>query len=243
MKNLRAYQLTGGGPAPDTQAPTAPGGLRVTGSTAGSVSLAWDAATDDVGVTGYDVHRGGTLVGTVTGTATTVTGLAPNTAYGFTVRARDAAGNISGASAAVTGTTRSADGTETLLSQGRPVAASSTEAAGLEPGKAVDGSGSTRWASVEGVDPQWLRVDLGSPVALSRVRLDWEAAYARAYRVQGSLDGTTWTDLYATTTGDGATDDLTVSGTARYVRVHGTGRATPYGYSLWEFKVYGTPAA
>ena len=135
-----------------------------------------------------------------------------------------------------------APGPDTLLSQGRPVTASSTEAAGLEPAKAVDGQAGTRWASAEGVDPQWLRVDLGAPVALSRVRLDWEAAYARAYRVQGSLDGTTWTDLHTTTTGDGGTDETAVTGTARYVRVYGTQRGTPYGYSLWEFKVYGTPA-
>ncbi|MFI8962549.1 discoidin domain-containing protein [Streptomyces sp. NPDC053493] len=128
-----------------------------------------------------------------------------------------------------------------MLSQGRPVTASSTEAAGLEPAKAVDGSATTRWASAEGADPQWLRVDLGTSAALSRVRIDWEAAHATAYRVQGSQDGTTWTDLHTTTTGDGGTDDLAVSGTARYVRLLGTKRATPYGYSLWEFKVYGTP--
>ncbi|MEU8763861.1 discoidin domain-containing protein [Streptomyces sp. NPDC048659] len=132
---------------------------------------------------------------------------------------------------------------ETLLSQGRSATASSTEAAGFEPGRAVDGSGTTRWASAEGADPQWLRVDLGAPAALSRVRLDWEAAHASAYRIQGSLDGTTWTDLYTTTAGDGGTDDLTVSGTARYVRVQGTKRATAYGYSLWEMKVYGSPAS
>ncbi|WP_181019001.1 discoidin domain-containing protein [Streptomyces roseicoloratus] len=135
-----------------------------------------------------------------------------------------------------------APGPGTLLSQGRPVSASSTEAAGLDAGKAVDGRSDTRWASAEGSDPQWLRVDLGAPAALSRVRLDWEAAHARAYRVQGSLDGTTWTDLHTTTTGDGGTDETPVTGTARYVRVYGTQRATPYGYSLWEMKVYGTPA-
>ncbi|WP_418961587.1 discoidin domain-containing protein [Streptomyces tritici] len=131
----------------------------------------------------------------------------------------------------------------TLLSQGRPATASSVEAAGFEPGRAVDGSSGTRWASAEGADPQWLRVDLGAPAALARVRLDWEAAHARAYRIQGSPDGAAWTDLHSTTTGDGGTDEVTVTGTARYVRVLGTQRGTPYGYSLWEFKVYGTPAA
>ncbi|WP_082310445.1 cellulase family glycosylhydrolase [Nonomuraea sp. SBT364] len=129
-----------------------------------------------------------------------------------------------------------------LVSQGKSVTASSVEAAGLEPGKAVDGNASTRWASAEGVDPQWIRVDLGSAHTVSRVRLTWEVAYARAYRVQTSPDGSTWTDVYSTAAGDGATDDLAINGSGRYVRVHGTQRGTPYGYSLWELEVYGTPA-
>ncbi|MGW0485396.1 cellulase family glycosylhydrolase [Nonomuraea sp. NPDC003214] len=128
-----------------------------------------------------------------------------------------------------------------LVSQGKSVTASSVEAAGLEPGKAVDGDPATRWASAEGVDPQWIRVDLGSAHTISRVRLTWEVAYAKSYRVQTSADGSTWSDVYATASGDGATDDLTVTGTGRYVRVHGTQRGTPYGYSLWELEVYGAP--
>ncbi|GAA1740525.1 cellulase family glycosylhydrolase [Nonomuraea bangladeshensis] len=130
-----------------------------------------------------------------------------------------------------------------LVSQGKAVTASSTEAAGLEPGKAVDGNPATRWASAEGVDPQWIRVDLGSAHNLSRVRLTWEVAHATAYRVQTSSDGSTWSDVYSTTSGDGAVDDLTISGAGRYVRVYGTQRGTPYGYSLWELEVYGTPAS
>ncbi|MEV4175107.1 cellulase family glycosylhydrolase [Nonomuraea sp. NPDC049709] len=128
-----------------------------------------------------------------------------------------------------------------LVSQGKTATASSVEAAGLEPGKAVDGSATTRWASAEGVDPQWIRVDLGSTHTVSRVRLTWEVAYARAYRVQTSPDGSTWSDVYSTTAGDGATDDLTISGSGRYVRVYGTQRGTAYGYSLWEMEVYGAP--
>ncbi|MGW0118888.1 discoidin domain-containing protein [Streptomyces sp. NPDC003327] len=140
----------------------------------------------------------------------------------------------------LTGTT---PGGETLLSEGRPATASSVEGTGFEPGMAVDGRLTTRWASAEGVDPQWLRVDLGTTAALSRVRLDWEAAYATAYRIQSSPDGTTWTDLATVTAGDGGTDELAVSGHARYVRMYGTRRGTPYGYSLHEFRVYGTPQA
>ncbi|MFE6225841.1 discoidin domain-containing protein [Streptomyces sp. NPDC057854] len=237
---MRAYQLTGGTPGPDTQPPTVPVGLRATGTTADSASLAWNAATDDVGVTGYEVYRGTTLTATVSGTTYTDTGLAAATPYSYTVRARDAAGNRSAASTPLTVTTAQAPGTVTLLSQGRPTTASSTEGPGFEPALAVDGQSATRWASAEGSDPQWIRVDLGAAAALSRVRLDWEAAYASAYRIQSSADGATWTDLATVTGGDGGTDDIAVTGDARYVRVYGTQRATPYGYSLYELKVYGT---
>ncbi|WP_020385054.1 glycosyl hydrolase family 8 [Kribbella catacumbae] len=128
---------------------------------------------------------------------------------------------------------------ETLLSQGRPATASSIEAAGFEAGKAVDGNASTRWASVEGHDPEWIQVDLGSAQPISRVKLTWEAAYAKSYQVRISTDGSTWTTAFSTTSGNGATDDLTVAGTARYVRINGTARGTSYGYSLYEFQVYG----
>ncbi|WP_112277189.1 cellulase family glycosylhydrolase [Lentzea terrae] len=83
---------------PDTVAPTVPGNLRSTGTTSSSVSLAWDASTDNVGVTGYVLSNGQTA----TGTTHTVSGLTPDTSYTFTVQARDAAGNLSGASNSVT---------------------------------------------------------------------------------------------------------------------------------------------
>ncbi|HEY0636924.1 MAG TPA: thaumatin family protein [Pseudonocardiaceae bacterium] len=97
------------GGSSDTQAPTVPGGLRGTGVTSTSVSLAWNASTDNVGVTGYDVHGGPSVV-PVTGLSATVGGLTPSTAYTFTVRARDAAGNTSGPSAAVQVTTAPGSG-------------------------------------------------------------------------------------------------------------------------------------
>jgi chitodextrinase len=100
----------GGGGGSDTQPPTAPTNLTVTGTTASSASLSWAASTDNVGVTGYDVFRGGTRVATATGTSFTDTGLAPSTQYSYTVRARDAAGNLSQPSAAVTATTSASGG-------------------------------------------------------------------------------------------------------------------------------------
>jgi len=58
--------------------------------------------------------------------------------------------------------------------------------------------------------------------------------------VQTSGDGNSWTTISSTTTGSGGVQDLSVSGSGRYVRMNGTQRATQYGYSLWEFQVYGT---
>ncbi|WP_240686720.1 PQQ-dependent sugar dehydrogenase [Amycolatopsis suaedae] len=91
---------------PDNQAPTVPGALRVTGTTATTVDLAWTASTDNVKVTGYDILRDGAPSGTADGaaTSTTVAGLETGRQYRFTLRARDAAGNVSGPSNEVTAT-------------------------------------------------------------------------------------------------------------------------------------------
>lgn len=126
-----------------------------------------------------------------------------------------------------------------LLSQGKPVTASSLEGAGTPAGAAVDGDNGTRWSS-QFADPQWIQVDLGAPAQLSQVVLRWEAAYAKAYRVELSTDGSNWSTAYTTTASTGGVQTHDITGTARYVRVYGTQRATGYGYSLWEFQVYGT---
>jgi hypothetical protein len=125
-----------------------------------------------------------------------------------------------------------------LLSQGRPVVASSAENAGTAAANAVDGSTTTRWSSAFS-DPQWIYVDLGSARQVSRVVLNWEAAYGSAYQLQSSNDAVNWSAFYTTTTGNGALDDLTVAANGRYIRMYGTARATQWGYSLWEFQVYG----
>jgi C1A family cysteine protease/chitodextrinase len=90
---------------PDTQAPTAPTNLAASNVTQTGCTLSWTASTDNVGVTGYEVFRGSSSVGTTATTTFTVTGLTANTTYSFTVKARDAAGNVSSASNAVSVTT------------------------------------------------------------------------------------------------------------------------------------------
>jgi F5/8 type C domain len=127
----------------------------------------------------------------------------------------------------------------TLLSQGQPTTASSVESNSYPPSNATDGNTGTRWSSAFS-DPQWLQVDLGSTASISQVVLQWEAAYAKSFQIQTSADGTNWTTIYSTTAGTGGTQTLNVTGTGRYVRMYGTVRATQYGYSLWEFQVYGS---
>jgi beta-glucanase (GH16 family) len=126
------------------------------------------------------------------------------------------------------------------LAQGRPTTASSSENAGAFPASAAtDGNTGTRWSSAFS-DPQWLQVDLGATHAINRVNLNWEAAYGKAFQVQTSTNGTSWTTIYSTTTGTGGNQNLSVSGSGRYVRVYGTQRGTQYGYSLYELGVYGS---
>jgi beta-glucosidase len=124
------------------------------------------------------------------------------------------------------------------ISEFQNVTASSWEG-GNAPAAALDGRTTTRWSS-QFSDPQWIQVDLGGAATITGVTLAWEAAYATAYRIETSTNGTTWTQIHATTAGRGGTERLTVSGAGRFIRLYGTARATGYGYSLWELQVFGS---
>ncbi|MET8683262.1 discoidin domain-containing protein [Streptomyces sp. NPDC004732] len=128
------------------------------------------------------------------------------------------------------------------LASGAAATASSSEwwnpFESFAPGKAVDGDKDTRWAS-EWKDDQWLQIDLGSAKPVKRVTVDWEAAYAKSYRVELSQDGTDWQSAWSTTAGDGGLDTARFDRTqARYVRVKGLERGTKWGLSLREVGVY-----
>ncbi len=125
----------------------------------------------------------------------------------------------------------------------RPAYSSSNET-GLgndKPSYAFDGNMNTRWSSTYN-DNQWIYVDLGKAYNLSSVVLDWETAYASSYDIDVSLDGQSWTTVYHTDSGDGGVDSLIFSNPpmARYVRMYGIKKATQWGFSLWEFKVFGS---
>ncbi|WNI22268.1 discoidin domain-containing protein [Streptomyces sp. ITFR-16] len=121
------------------------------------------------------------------------------------------------------------------------VTASGSENDATAPGNAADGDGTTRWSS-NAADDAWIRVDLGSVIRVSRVTLDWEAAYGKKYVLEVSRNGTDWTTFY--TEDDGTGGSVTAHTypqevTGRYVRMRGIQRATAWGYSLYSFKVYG----
>jgi cellulose 1,4-beta-cellobiosidase len=82
----------------DTEAPQPPTGLNLQANTGSSITIGWQASTDNVAVTGYKIFRNGTQVGTSTATSYADSGLQPNTSYSYTVKAYDAANNLSAAS-------------------------------------------------------------------------------------------------------------------------------------------------
>jgi beta-glucosidase len=137
--------------------------------------------------------------------------------------------------------TPSANAALTLLSQGKPTTASSSENAGTPASAATDGNDGTRWSSAF-TDPQWLQVDLGSAQQITQVSVHWETARAATFKIQVSNDGNAWTDASPVTNGADGTQTVTLSATGRYVRMDGLTRNTQYGYSVWEFQVFGGSA-
>jgi hypothetical protein len=111
IDDLAIYEAGGGVPG-DDEAPSAPSGLTATDVTDTSVKLSWTAATDNTGVTKYDIYRNGALLASVSGSTLThtVAGLSPNTTYRFTVKAGDGGGNVSPASNEATATTEPSPG-------------------------------------------------------------------------------------------------------------------------------------
>jgi chitodextrinase len=116
--NLSAASNTATATTPagaDTQAPSTPAALSATAASSSQINLSWTASTDNVGVTGYRVYRAGVQVGTPTATSFSDTGLTASTAYSYTVKAVDAAGNLSAASNTATATTLAGGGGTVVL--------------------------------------------------------------------------------------------------------------------------------
>lgn len=129
--------------------------------------------------------------------------------------------------------------TALIISQGRLAFASSVENADYLPDNAFDGDRTTRWSS-EFSDPQNLYVDLGAVTSICQVDLIWENAYGKDFTIDVSDDAITWITKATITGNTSLSNNIPVSASGRYVRMNGTARGTPNGYSLFGMHVYGT---
>ncbi|MFL2584853.1 MAG: discoidin domain-containing protein [Flavobacteriaceae bacterium] len=126
----------------------------------------------------------------------------------------------------------------------KPSYASSTENASQESVFAFDGNFSSRWASNWGTEPQWIYVDLQQEFNIGQVKIFWEAAYAKQYQIQLSMDGINWNIIFTESNGNGGEDHHSFSNqSGRYLRIYNTLRGTNYGYSIYEIQVYGQDPA
>lgn len=185
-------------------------------------------------------YNGPTLIGTTTTSPYSFTWGNP-TAGTHTITARVTDNeNVTATSTPVTITLNALN-----IALNRPAFSSSNNNNGVPASNAFDGNLGTRWESEQGIDPQWIYVDLGTIYSIERVKLTWETAYASNYRIDVSNDARTWTTITTKTNnpnlGNNLVNDLSdLVGSGRYVRLYGTSRATQYGYSLWEFEVNGS---
>lgn len=127
---------------------------------------------------------------------------------------------------------------KTNIALGKTITASSNETNYLTPPKANDGDIATRWSSTYH-DSEWITVDLGGVYTIDGVELLWEFAYGKDYKIQGSTNGTHWTDVKVVNHSDGGLDTLSFNAVdSRYVRMQGIQRGTQYGYSIYEFRIF-----
>lgn len=234
----------------DRTAPTAPTGLAFSEPSAGKIKLTWHAASDAVGVTGYDVYANGAKRASVAGDVLTYTDSQPDTAtVSYFVRARDAAGNVSADSNVVT---RQGEGGGTNLAAGKPITASSHVYTFVET-NANDNDVATYWESGSGAYPATLTVNLGPKADLTFVvvKLNPDAAWATRTQTievlgRGSPNGSFTTIKpsapYTFDPASGNTVTIPVVATASEVRLKFTSNSGAPGGQAAEFQVIGTPA-
>nr|BAF56208.1 putative glycosidase [Paenibacillus sp. KSM-M86] len=248
---LSEFEVYGAAAGPDTEAPTAPTGLTYIEPGAGQIKLSWNASTDNVGVTGYDIFLGSTLIGSVAGNVLTYTDNQPTTTtVTYTVKAKDAAGNLSAASNAVT---RNGAVSGNNLAQGKPITASSVMQTYVAA-NANDGNTSTYWEGNANTYPNTLTVSLGANADITAVVLKLNPASEWGPRTQtlqvlGHDQNTTdFTNLVSSTTysfnpATGNTVTIPVTAKASDVQLKFTANSGSTGGQVAEFQVIGVPAA
>lgn len=243
--------VTRTGDTGDTQAPTTPSNLSFTEPASGQIKLNWGASSDNTGVTGYEVYANNALRGTVAGNVTTYTDTqSAGTTVSYYVRAKDAAGNVSGNSNTVT--RNGSTGTASNLAVGKPVTASSSVFTFVAE-NAVDNKLDTYWEGAGGSYPNTLTVKLGSNADTQSVVVKLNPDNSWSTRTQNiqvlgrEQDSTTFTSLSAAqnytfnpATGNSVT--IPVSGRVADVQLKINSNTGSGAGQVAEFQVLGTPA-
>ncbi|MFH9616474.1 discoidin domain-containing protein [Streptomyces pratensis] len=243
--------VTRAGDSGDTQAPTAPSGLVFTEPSTGQIKLTWTASSDDKGVTGYDVYANNVLRKTVAGDVTTYTDTqSAATTVSYVVRAKDAAGNISGASNTVTrnGSTSAASN----LAVSKPITASSVVHT-FVAANANDNSLTTYWEGAGGSYPNTLTVKLGANADTESVvvKLNPDSSWgSRTQNIQvlgREQDATSFTSLaaakdYAFSPAAGNTVTIPVTARVADVQLKFTSNTGSGAGQVAEFQVLGAAA-
>ncbi len=238
------------GSSTDTQPPTAPTNLAYTQPSSGIIQLTWNASTDNVAVTGYDVYANGQLRGSVNGTTLSYTDNQPVSAtVAYYVVAKDAASNVSAPSNTVT-RQGSGGGNDTNLAVGKPIAASSSTPI-FTAENANDNDTSTYWEA--GGHPGTLTVDLGANANITSVVIKLNPAGAWATRTQTiqvlghDQNSSTFANLVSATTytfnpASQNTVTIPVNATASRVQLRFTANSGAPGGQAAEFQIIGTMA-
>jgi outer membrane protein assembly factor BamB len=223
ISGLEAFES--GPVTPDTTLPSVPTGLTASATSATQVNLSWTASSDNVGVTGYRIYRGGVDVGVSSSTSYSDTGLTAATAYSYKVVAYDAAGNTSGQSTAANATTPplslDADG-DGMLDTWEVAQLGSTSAL---PGADLDGDGLTNLQEFStGTNPTSrasrfeVTSETHSPASFS---ISWQSVPGKRYDILASADCVSWSvvgNVDATTMSSSWVDSLT-SESKRFYRI------------------------
>ncbi|MEV7225486.1 discoidin domain-containing protein [Polymorphospora sp. NPDC051019] len=250
-QSTNSNTVTRTGSTGDTQAPTAPTNLAYTQPATGQIRLTWNAATDNVGVTGYDIYANGSLRGSVAGNVLAYTDNQPASAtVSYHVRAKDAAGNQSANSNTVTRTGSNPPGSN--LAVGKPITASSTVHV-FNAANANDDDVNTYWEGAPGAYPSTLTVSLGANAGITAVVLKLSPSTAWATRTQTlqvlgrEQSSSSFTSLVASApyTFNPASSNIVtipVSATAADVRLQFTANSGSSNGQVAELQVIGTPA-
>ncbi|MCT2537076.1 discoidin domain-containing protein [Aquibacillus koreensis] len=222
----------------DNEAPTTPNNLTATALSSNEIALAWDASTDNVGVAEYEIYRDGTYVATSIKNSYNDTGLTAETSFSYSVKAKDAAGNVSDASNEASAST-SAE--EIVLDRADWTATGNVNGTTTDANAILDGNIGSQWQSGTAMRPgMFVTVDMKEEKTFERIVLDANGSgdYARGYKVYVSNDGTSWGDPVAE--GAGTTSKIFIDFAeqkARYIKVEQTGTVDPSWWSVNELLV------